>query len=163
SPARPKDAGSSPRQREKPATRTRGPDPRLTEDYPLADRSPKVGNRSRHGVRATRGLPSPGATPGVRRVALELARFGPTTPTPARRLIDASVDPTEVRNAQASANFELRGIRATRKDRVETRRQFPASTRSQCLRSATTTRRHLPDDRARSKRSRFITLVQAAT
>src|SRR5262249_19545908 len=104
SPARPKDAGSSPRQREKPATRTRGPDPRLTEDYPLADRSPKVGNRSRHGVRATRGQPSPGATPVVRRVALELARFGPTTPTRARRPFDASVDHTDARSRNDPAH-----------------------------------------------------------
>jgi hypothetical protein len=29
---------------------------------------------------------------------VRLARFGPTTPTRARRLADASVDPTEARN-----------------------------------------------------------------
>jgi hypothetical protein len=42
-----------------------------------------------------------------------LARFGPTTPTRARRLADASVDPTDARNDIAS-RFTTTGAFGTR-------------------------------------------------
>jgi hypothetical protein len=43
--------------------------------------------------------------------AQELARFGPTTPTRAGRLADASVDPTDARNLQLEETLTPRRAR----------------------------------------------------
>jgi hypothetical protein len=57
---------------------------------------PAVAERLRHSR-----LPVLRANLVVRRLAQEIARVGPTTPKRARRLYDASVDPTDARNALA--------------------------------------------------------------
>src|SRR5262249_6006794 len=69
-------------------------------------------SRDRDGARKSRSPGSLAPTSGLWAAESRLARVGPTAPTRATRTVDASVDPTDGRNAWVPTQAPRRDLRA---------------------------------------------------